>query len=623
MRVYGVLSAMLLLLSSIVLATVFLPEGTCAYTTHDPIYISGNEDFTIENGVTSGDGTSSSPYIIESLTIPVESGHGIYIGNTDAYFIIRDVEVVGSGIAATWGIGLSGLSNGSILNCNLQNHYGSISADNSWDVVVGLNTLDCFNHSGIHLMRCGRWQISGNVIESSVESWRGISVSDTTQVTISNNSITHIRNDNELGFGIEAWIADNITVKGNLIADCDAGIALPLTNDSLVTQNDLIDNSKQGFSSYSYTTSWNLSYPDGGNYWSDYAGLDLMNGPLQDIPGPDGIGDTPYVILDMVSPRVQDAYPLMEPNGSNRPPVALFEVTSDEFKQPLLFDSSSSWDYEDLPSELMIRWDWEDDGNWDTDWSYNRSASHSYSSIGSYTVRLQVIDTDERIGEGISIIEISEGYDDFFPPETVVNVSGIEGENGWYTSHITIEFVAHDGLSQINWTKYRIDDSDEISYEQPFAIDYDGTIELSFYSQDTAGNSEETHTITVSTDCTNPIVEMQIEEGASFKPDMTIISWICSDSCSGVDRVEYKLDTGPFVLCPDLTQVQLFNLTEGKHVITIAVFDEAGNWIAHDFEFTVENSPPSALSNPLAIAAIVSVMGGCVVLALFIRKRRQ
>jgi len=38
-----------------------------------------------------------------------------------------------------------------------------------------------------------------------------------------------------------------------------------------------------------------------GNYWYDYAGVDL-NG--------DGIGDTPYVLVDE---GVQDNYPLMEP----------------------------------------------------------------------------------------------------------------------------------------------------------------------------------------------------------------------------------------------------------------------------------------------------------------------
>jgi hypothetical protein len=47
----------------------------------------------------------------------------------------------------------------------------------------------------------------------------------------------------------------------------------------------------------------------GGNYWSDYGGIDLNSTPNQDVPPPDGIGDTPYVI-DADS---QDNYPLMNP----------------------------------------------------------------------------------------------------------------------------------------------------------------------------------------------------------------------------------------------------------------------------------------------------------------------
>jgi hypothetical protein len=51
-------------------------------------------------------------------------------------------------------------------------------------------------------------------------------------------------------------------------------------------------------------------YPDGGNYWSDYKGVDNCSGSNQDVcTGPDGIGDTPRII-DTVS---ADRYPLMTP----------------------------------------------------------------------------------------------------------------------------------------------------------------------------------------------------------------------------------------------------------------------------------------------------------------------
>jgi hypothetical protein len=56
---------------------------------------------------------------------------------------------------------------------------------------------------------------------------------------------------------------------------------------------------------------WDNGYPDGGNYWSDYTGTDVYSGAGQNIPGSDGIGDTPYVI----NTSNRDNYPLMGAPG--------------------------------------------------------------------------------------------------------------------------------------------------------------------------------------------------------------------------------------------------------------------------------------------------------------------
>jgi len=59
---------------------------------------------------------------------------------------------------------------------------------------------------------------------------------------------------------------------------------------------------------------WDNGYPDGGNYWDDYVGIDQFSGPGQNITGSDGIGDTPYNISGKKPPKQnQDLYPLMDP----------------------------------------------------------------------------------------------------------------------------------------------------------------------------------------------------------------------------------------------------------------------------------------------------------------------
>jgi parallel beta helix pectate lyase-like protein/copper-binding protein NosD len=52
---------------------------------------------------------------------------------------------------------------------------------------------------------------------------------------------------------------------------------------------------------------WDNGYPIGGNFWSNYTGTDSFSGPQQNIPGADGIGDQPLVL---VASDI-DRYPLM------------------------------------------------------------------------------------------------------------------------------------------------------------------------------------------------------------------------------------------------------------------------------------------------------------------------
>jgi hypothetical protein len=62
-------------------------------TPHDPIYIIGNDNFTSANGVVGGSGMADDPYIIENWDISPGSSSGIEIGNTTAYFVIRNCYV--------------------------------------------------------------------------------------------------------------------------------------------------------------------------------------------------------------------------------------------------------------------------------------------------------------------------------------------------------------------------------------------------------------------------------------------------------------------------------------------------------------------------------------------------
>ena len=81
------------------------------------------------------------------------------------------------------------------------------------------------------------------------------------------------------------------------------------------------------------------------------------------------------------------------------PPFASFSVDPASGTQTQLFsfDSSSSTDPEDAVSVLLVRWDWDGNGVWDTSWTTVKTATHLFTTPGTYTVWLQVRDSSGMV----------------------------------------------------------------------------------------------------------------------------------------------------------------------------------------------------------------------------------
>jgi parallel beta-helix repeat protein len=94
-------------------------------TPHSPIYIDGNAGFTAANGVTSGSGTESDPYIIENWCISASDANGIEIRNTSAYFTIRNCLVENGG-SSYCGVYLENVTNGEVKNATIENNRKGI-----------------------------------------------------------------------------------------------------------------------------------------------------------------------------------------------------------------------------------------------------------------------------------------------------------------------------------------------------------------------------------------------------------------------------------------------------------------------------------------------------------------
>jgi C1A family cysteine protease len=80
----------------------------------------------------------------------------------------------------------------------------------------------------------------------------------------------------------------------------------------------------------------------------------------------------------------------------SEPPVAYFEFSPlvGDVSTVFEFDATGSYDAEDPDTLLKVRWDWEGDGTWDTDWSGALVAYHTFATPGNHTVRLEVMDSD-------------------------------------------------------------------------------------------------------------------------------------------------------------------------------------------------------------------------------------
>ena len=97
---------------------------------------------------------------------------------------------------------------------------------------------------------------------------------------------------------------------------------------------------------------------------------------------------------------------------TNTAPTASFTVdpTSGTIDTIFTFDASGSRDNEDATSVLQVRWDWENDGVWDTNYSTTKTATHQYNAPSTKTVTLEVKDTNELIDAISNIITVNVNY---------------------------------------------------------------------------------------------------------------------------------------------------------------------------------------------------------------------
>jgi parallel beta-helix repeat protein len=204
---------------------------------------------------------------------------------------------------------LGNVSWAKIENLFLSNGKVGIELGYSSDNYIANNTC-IYNYYGIYLKQdCNRNTIINNSIQFNEEIGLYIAISNNNTVMNNNCSSNEgaafyfafaddnifknnmlINNHNNCAFHFQ--FCDSNKIENNTFINNSAGIDLLQSSNNKIFHNNFIDNNPQAFD-YGTDNVWNEDYPSGGNYWSDYTGLDQYKGPSQTVPGKDGI----YTIL--------------------------------------------------------------------------------------------------------------------------------------------------------------------------------------------------------------------------------------------------------------------------------------------------------------------------------------
>jgi parallel beta-helix repeat protein len=272
--------------------------------------------------------------------------------------VVSGFTVQNGGMISHSGIDVRNVDNNTICNNTITGNFVGINLGDerrgSRGNIIKYNNVTG-NRYGIFLSHSDGNEIYGNVFSRSV--WNGVELDWSKENLIYNNTVS---NNGAFGFEIP------VETPGE---------------HNILYHNNFINNTYRTASSTVNT--WDDGYPSGGNYWSDYDGRDLFNGPFQNLIGSDGIGDTAYII----NKNNIDRYPLMTPFNPSTPIVNFtFSPRRPTSGQTVVFNASVQ-----TPSGANVAtyaWNFGDGVA-----TNGVTVEHAYSASGTFDVSLNVTDT--------------------------------------------------------------------------------------------------------------------------------------------------------------------------------------------------------------------------------------
>ena len=204
--------------------------------------------------------------------------------------------------------------------------------------------------------------------------------------------------------------------------------------------------------------------------------------------------------------------------------------------------------------------------------------------VGAHTIRYRASDKAGNTAAEKSAVftVVAPPTDDTTAPETSATVSGERDDQGRYLDMATVTVTASDTGSGVNTVEYAIGDGAWQPYTAPVMVHQAGTHTVRYKASDKAGNAaaEKSVGFTVVTqpdpDTTAPVASASVagvrnSDGAFITSATVTLS--ATDAESGVDRIEYSLDGGPYLAYTTAVIVDRV----GRHTVLYRATDRAGN----------------------------------------------
>lgn len=228
--------------------------------------------------------------------------------------------------------------------------------------------------------------------------------------------------------------------------------------------------------------------------------------------------------------------------------------------------------------------------------------------VGDHKIRYRALDRAGNVSaeKSVEFTVVAPQSDDTTPPETSATVSGEQNPDGTYVGMATVTVSASDTGSGVNTIEYAIGSGAWQPYTAPVMVHEVGSHTVRYRATDKAGNvaAEENVQFTVvaspQPDTTAPVTGVSVEgtknsDGAYVGNAKVTVTATDEHHGSGVDRIEYSLDGGPYLGYGAPVVVD----RAGTHTLAYRATDKAGNTSdARTVTFTVVSSQVPAPNCP-------------------------